>query len=97
MSKSAKAKVDQTVRAGPKARHPGAGWVLFEVSPAIYQHLERLTHRSGLGEDVNEVARSLFEIEVRKSMKDPTRHFAHPEAWYIEVSATRSEVEPEDG
>ena len=86
MSKTPKEKVDQTVRAGPKARHPGAGWVMFEVSPAIYQHLDRLIHRSGLGEDVNEVAQSLFDIEVRKSMKDPSRHFSHPDAWYVDQS-----------
>jgi hypothetical protein len=87
MSKTPKPKVDQTVRAGPKSRHPGAGWVQFEVSPAVYQHLDSLIHRSGLGEDVNEVAQSLFAIEARKSMKDPARHFAHPDAWYVEPSS----------
>jgi hypothetical protein len=85
---------EKSGKRGPKPRHPGTGWVVFEVSPAAYQHLERLIHRSGLGRDVDEVAQSLFKIEVQESMKDPKRHGSHPDNWYVEVKKD-DEAEPE--
>lgn len=69
---------------GPKPRHPGAGWVLFEVSPAIYKHLQTLVHKSGLGESPDEVAKTLFVREVQQSMKEPARDQAHPDTWYTD-------------
>jgi hypothetical protein len=60
--------------------------VLFEVSPAVYQHLLMLVVKSGLGETSDEVAKSLFTIEAQLSMKNPERHTVHPDAWFIEVA-----------
>lgn len=72
---------DQGGKRGPKPRHPGAGWVLFEVSPAVFAHLQRLVRRSALGETPDEVAKALFTREAMRSMKD-NRYEADPANWF---------------
>jgi hypothetical protein len=84
---------DKPGKPGPKPRHPGKGWVVFSVSAAAYQHLHMLVDRTGLGDDPDEVAQSLFRIEVQESMKDPSRHVGHPDAWYRRAVEPSGEAE----